>query len=740
MKVNKKILVLLAGLSLLALFSACNSSSTSENTTAIQSKEAPVLSKIEITDGQKYIYKPAVGENKTSAFNIKAYDQNGNILSSPAVTWSIVTEEKGVSIDSTGVVTITPLFQVADINGQDVTIKAVVNENTSISATIDLHIREVQTVGSFEVDGDDAVKNKTTAEYKLVNVKDQYGEDFIDVNSLNPALSASTSKIKVDGMKITPELTTTQETIEAIKIELNGISVVKNIVIHNKEFYAVDDTMKETLKNVEVDFSDDDTSVRMYNISEYTYVDKNVSGKTSVSVDVKNMKNYTQYTDYQVTIQAQDNSTSTSIVKADANGMVNIELNNAKAIEVSPVFKFSLGKNKLEETDGYTKVDSTVMFEEDSDYGFNAQIVNATNGVNLVNDAYAFCVALPDGLYDMTVTKAAKTRASIFVNGGAIGVNVGATGSGRNGNQTVFETTDVVISGGVAKISMANNFALAAVEFRRVSELQERKTHIFIGGDSTVCDYYPLDLGEVPEAGTVQTGWGQLFHKYTTDEVVVNNFAAGGTYAKSWYELFFKGVITHGQAGDYFIIQAGINDRSYSNVDEMVEYLNKMIDECTAKGIIPVLVDTQQTPKFWKSATGQEIGDYEKPEGSGLNAYMVAIRNLAKERNLLFVDNAELTGEWYTVVGREYVTKNYHIYDAKNDKSTDSLHSSYAGSLKIAELIATNIADQMAAGAKDGAGNTFDGIKLNEKTTYEIEHKNRNGETVKTSVTAVRAD
>ena len=168
------------------------------------------------------------------------------------------------------------------------------------------------------------------------------------------------------------------------------------------------------------------------------------------------------------------------------------------------------------------------------------------------------------------------------------------------------------------------------MEIRKTPEIISRRVHIYLGGDSTVSNYYPIEETE-PQPGRFQTGWGQVFCQYVTEENAVTNLAGGGTYAKSWYETAFPGVIQNGQPGDYFLIQAGINDRSYSNEKEMVEYLTYMIDACREKGIIVILATAMQTPKFWKDKNGNELGEYGTPEGSGLASYMEAIRQLAAD-------------------------------------------------------------------------------------------------------------
>ena len=475
---------------------------------------------------------------------------------------------------------------------------------------------------------------------------------------------------------------------------------------------------------------------------EYVYISKIAGDVTEYSVDVTGMKNYGINSDYYVTVLYEDDSYTQEIMKADENGKVNVAFDKkAVAIELSVVFKFSVGKDSTGlETDGFIKVAIDNKYDDTKEYGFDGIVVNSTNGADMWVEASSFVAKLPDGRYDITVVKGENKRGSVLINGGAFGVNVQCTGDGRNGGSTEYRTytaKDVVVEGGIARFSMMNSFRFSTIEYRRASELIPRKRHIYIAGDSTVQSYYPLLFDAEPAAGTTQTGWGQLFEYYVTDEVIVDAWGAGGTYAKSWHDLFFQGIRNNAQPGDYFIIQFGINDRSYSNVDEMVEYLAKMADECIAMGVIPVLVTTQQLAWSWRDANNQAIEDYGTPEGGGIYEYMAAIRKLAADKELLFIDNAALTSEWYTKVGRIFVEQNYHIYDFSKNEPKDKLHSSYAGSKKITELIVTEIARQISEGITDKYGNTLAGIPLNPIIEYDFEYVDSTGATVKTTISAV---
>lgn len=469
---------------------------------------------------------------------------------------------------------------------------------------------------------------------------------------------------------------------------------------------------------------------RVCNEEEYYRLFVCSDKEKSVSVNVDGMKNFGVDAYYLLTVRFEDGTCEQREVKAE-NGVINEDFDRTvEQGEVSVVMKFSLGKDKSSPEEGYVNIPWTEQYDRTKDAGFEGNVDTHPKGVNLRSEMFSFVVAMPNGRYDITVKKAEQARSTLRINEGAFGVNVGIGGTDRKGDDRIFAAKDVVVEGGEARFSSIGDGNMCYIEFRRVSEFFPRKTHIYIAGDSTVQTYYPrFDDREYP-AGTAQTGWGQLFHHYTTDEVVVDALGAGGTYAKSWYEMYFRGIINNAMPGDFFIIQEGINDRTYSSTEEMKEYLTLMVDWCLENKVIPVLVTSQQTAKFWKDRNGTDLPEYGTPEGSGLYPFAETIRELAKEKDVFLVDNAALTSEWYTKVGRSYVEQTYHLFNAAKGTSVDSLHSSYMGSRKIAELIATKISEMIENNVKDAYGESLSGIALNPVADYDFSYVNSEGQEV----------
>lgn len=696
---------------------------------------------MEITGGQEYIYAPQTGEVAcTAPFTVTAGDSEKQVI------WKILSSAKGVSIDENGIVTITDAYVAGDINGTDIVIQAMDAADAENTATAALHVREPQRAASFEIALPDSIKKGQRVEIALENCVDQYGEPMSAPGWDKVRWEFSQESFSVEeGQLWVRHNSVNGEAYEAVSATISGVTVEKRFIVYNREEYvptaeSLEKLMQAEIKILrEVDF----TQKMEVDASAYAYINENTAGLTELLVDVTELVNCGSDTEYQITVRHADGSVTTEERKAEADGTIKLALQNAEAVEVSPILRFSLGKCSQSEADGYLPVDAAEKYTGQELGAFYGIVLETAGGVNLCDENSMFVMTLPDGFYDIRITKPASGtgRSSVLINGASQGTNVGNPGTGDRTGVTPYTylMEDVLVEGGTARISLGEkDFTLASVEVRKTPDITERRVHVYIGGDSTVSNYFPIEESE-PEAGRFQTGWGQVFAQYLTEENAVTDLAGGGTYAKSWYEMAFSGVIQNGQPGDYFILQAGINDRTYSNIDEMKQYLSMMIEECQKKGITVILATAMQTPKFWKDAHGKEVGEFGKPEGSGLAAFMEAIRELAAEKDVFLVDTGALTGEWYSVVGRSYVVQNYHLYNKETGVEEDTLHLSYRGALKVAELIATSLAEQQSRGVKDGQGNTLDGLSFHPLVTYEVEHKDSAGNDVKTAVTGVQA-
>lgn len=416
------------------------------------------------------------------------------------------------------------------------------------------------------------------------------------------------------------------------------------------------------------------------------------------------------------------------------------DFGDATEAEIIPNYKFDLGGAS---ESGYVKVAGTKA----DGYGFKSTATPAagtgtgiqSKGVDL--DSNSFEVDLPDGRYDMTFYKADTNRTHIRVNGYQT-VTEADFNDGDDGTYDplegpgVYTKLDVNVEGGVASIT-AKNWdkgvpKMAAVEITKKSEdFQPRKTHVWIAGDSTVCIYRPSPTTDNFAAGTRRTGWGQLLQNYLSDDVIVDDFAHSGDWAANWYANTFPSVLNHAEKGDYLIIQFGINDRTRTPDQAVMKAaLVNMVDECRAKGVIPVI----QTPELCISQYGDWSGkeEHTKPTGSGHEGYFKVNKTVAEEKNTLLIDLGDISATMWATMGKTWVSRNYFLWNLETNAQRDAQHMSYVGAKLVASMVATEILDQQTAGKTGAAGETFNGIPVNAKVQANITYTDASDNTEKT--------
>ncbi|MCR5584069.1 MAG: hypothetical protein K6F63_01385, partial [Lachnospiraceae bacterium] len=353
---------------------------------------------------------------------------------------------------------------------------------------------------------------------------------------------------------------------------------------------------------------------RSVNENEYLKIFDVAEGQEILTVDVSKMACYREGAVYQAVLQKKDGSFD-EFDLTESSGKIEINVKDALKAEISPVLRFVFGKRTVTPAPSEINVQANEKYTLESTYGFYGQVETLKNGVHFKGSEPCFIVTVPEGFYNVTLVKAGDARSLVCIDGTPLGCNVGIPGAGGRSGSTPVEyyMEDALASNGTLRLSMGEkDYDPAALEIRRSSTLKERRTHLYLAGDSTCAAYYPLETSE-PQNGRFQTGWGQVLCHYITEGTAITNLGSGGTCAKTWHDIAFSGVLHHAQPGDYFIIMHGINDQSYSSVDEMKSYLNSMIDECRAKGIIPVLCTPMQTAKFWRSDKGKDLGEFEAP-------------------------------------------------------------------------------------------------------------------------------
>lgn len=218
---------------------------------------------------------------------------------------------------------------------------------------------------------------------------------------------------------------------------------------------------------------------------------------------------------------------------------------------------------------------------------------------------------------------------------------------------------------------------------------------IYMCGDSTMQDwaegYYP------------KQGQGQDFHFWfdPTKAAVVNRGQGGmslggggkdksGGTAVGYYDMFFRKGCSAGnciaeklQAGDYVVIQFGINDVNYSTEDFFASNMKKMVSDVRAKGAYPIIMSPIRR-KYYDSPT-QIHNSYR--------GYPALNKSLAEELNVPFIDMSEMVANYMISVGERYAEQYVFNYATKAEYSnlgsdqTDAVHLQMNGANAFGRII-----------------------------------------------------
>ena len=216
-------------------------------------------------------------------------------------------------------------------------------------------------------------------------------------------------------------------------------------------------------------------------------------------------------------------------------------------------------------------------------------------------------------------------------------------------------------------------------------------------GDSTMAEY--------DESTTDKRGWGMYLGSFFNPAfVTVNNRGKSGADTRSFYTqaAYWPAVKSQMSAGDYLIIQFAHNDEgTVTNGLDNLEYaaycqtnglpaptdargtnpqttyrdfLRFFIDEARALGVNPILVGPicrkyfsgntitrkgqhDLGDKFWKIENGELLKDQSLPASDSSMSYVHAMREVAKEKNVPFLNLTEETRKMYLEYGEAQCTQ-----------------------------------------------------------------------------------
>jgi lysophospholipase L1-like esterase len=351
-------------------------------------------------------------------------------------------------------------------------------------------------------------------------------------------------------------------------------------------------------------------------------------------------------------------------------------------------YKFDFGGGAVEA--GYIGVSASQRYDADLGYGFrtpeNMRNVSAS-GTGAASDAVQFLttgtksgntfnVDLVPGLYEVAVTLGDTSRSSVAAEGVYQIINM--TGNGAK-DRFQIPVTDGQLNLLVTEGKEGASFTLSALEIRRLSDSPVTNRTLYIGGDSTVCNYYPLD-------SSVQAGWGQLLPQFVnTNTFQIRNMASGGQIARGFHhDGQLEAIVKYIKPGDYFILQLGINDTNPKHNEseaEFKDWMRDMIRQVKAKGATVIL----STPQG--RATDFNVNNVHKAENRWYRGTILA---LAEEEQTPLVDLNVLSSAYFTSIGREATLALY--------MNGDTLHPNYAGARELARLVVQDLKRQGLSG------------------------------------------
>lgn len=236
----------------------------------------------------------------------------------------------------------------------------------------------------------------------------------------------------------------------------------------------------------------------------------------------------------------------------------------------------------------------------------------------------------------------------------------------------------------------------------------QRIIKIWLIGDSTMADYSKHP--KYKDSGALVVGWGQVFQQFVSgdylntikdflnaDSAIVDDRAAGGRTTRSFFEEGkWRAVYDSIAPGDLVIIQFGHNDAAIKVPEKYAkkgypefvdlgykEYLRLYVSQTREKGGIPILLTPVARNYPWVNNTLTNVhGDFPK-----------SVKTVADEMDVLLIDLNQLSMDFFTSKGKEYVTERYFMnlpagkYERHPDGLKDNTHFKSEGAVEVARLV-----------------------------------------------------
>ena len=226
----------------------------------------------------------------------------------------------------------------------------------------------------------------------------------------------------------------------------------------------------------------------------------------------------------------------------------------------------------------------------------------------------------------------------------------------------------------------------------------KKKVTVYMAGDSTMTiqdlsrQVKDSITGQVTDEPFPMRGWGQMLPNFFNSEVNIENFAKSGLstltfVANGWWKKIMDSI----QPNDFVVIGFGHNDEfkttypRFTTPEEYEANLRRFVSEVRGKGAIPILCTPVARRKF-------ENGKLVDTHG----AYSEAVRKIAKDENVFFVDMDKETGKLILKFGENDSKKLYTYLEKGVNKNfqkgrEDDTHFSELGATLAASAFVKGI-------------------------------------------------
>lgn len=249
-----------------------------------------------------------------------------------------------------------------------------------------------------------------------------------------------------------------------------------------------------------------------------------------------------------------------------------------------------------------------------------------------------------------------------------------ATGAGehvRRGFTVNVRTPEGEPTGAVGTPGLDLYFGGTAPRLAALRITPSRAPHLFLAGDSTVCD----------QPGEPYTGWGQELPQFLRRGLSAANYADSGESSGSFLttqELFptMRPLI---RRGDLVLIQFGHNDKQTTAADYRAN-LAALVEGVRERGGRPVLV-TPVVRRWFNSDGTLDNGTALHVNGLGVDL-PAEMRALAADEDVPLIDLTALTKALVESYGPE-ASKALYLYNEKRDNT----HFGVTGATEVSKLV-----------------------------------------------------